>query len=86
MEDTILPDQSFAYRSQPLRITFKSIDYMVQLLDKEISNGSNEVRILLDGIVQTLIRTEGRWRFAETTENEAFAQAIWYAISLRYRL
>lgn len=86
MDDTILPDQTITFKSLPLRITYKELDYTIHILQKTVDSQTNEIRVLLDGIVQTLIREEGRWRFAETGENDAFAQAIWHAISLRYRL
>jgi hypothetical protein len=86
MDDTILPDQTIAFKSLPLRITYKELDYTIHILQKAIDSQTKEIRILLDGIVQTLIREEGHWRFAGTGENDAFAQAIWNAVSLRYRL
>lgn len=86
MDDIILPGQEFSFIGQPLRITFKEIDYQVKVLHKTVRKGDREVKILLDGVVQTLVYEEHRWRFGETTDNEDFAQAIWHAISLRYRL
>jgi hypothetical protein len=86
MEDTISPEQAFSYKSLPLRITFKEQDYNVHILQKDIGKHTAEIRILLDGIVQKLVGDGNHWRFSDTAENAGFAQAIWNAISLRYRL
>ncbi|WP_134091561.1 hypothetical protein [Olivibacter sp. XZL3] len=86
MEDTILPDETYAYKSQPLRVTFKNIDYEVRILNKDIKKTDTSVKILLDGIVQTLEKAPSHWRFSGSDDDPAFAQAIWHSISLRYRL
>ncbi|MEH6305901.1 hypothetical protein RYH73_09630 [Olivibacter sp. CPCC 100613] len=86
MEDTILPDETYSYKSQPLRVTFKNIDYEVRILSKEIKKTDTLVKILLDGMVQTLEKNSTHWHFSESEDDPAFAQAIWHSISLRYRL
>lgn len=87
MEDTVAAGQSFPYKSLPMRVTHKEVDYTVYLLQKTIEKGTREVRVLVDGKVHTLIRTgTNHWRFAEIADNAEFAQSIWNAISLRYRL
>ncbi|MGK9120457.1 hypothetical protein [Olivibacter jilunii] len=86
MEDTILPDETYFYKSQPLRVTFKNIDYEVRILNKDIKKTDTSVKILLDGIVQTLERSASQWYFSGSDNDPAFAQAIWHSISLRYRL
>lgn len=86
MDDIILADSTYSYKGQPLRITFKKLDYQIQILQKDITRETREIRLLLDGMVQMLIFDGNSWRFAETDDNTVFAQAIWNAISLRYRL
>lgn len=86
MEDTILPDETYAYKSQPLRVTFKNTDYEVRILNRDIKKTDTSIKILLDGIVQTLEKTAACWQFSGTDDDPAFAQAIWHSISLRYRL
>ncbi|MDN4011425.1 hypothetical protein QX233_03015 [Chryseobacterium gambrini] len=43
-----------------------------------------EFQILLDGLVQKLIKTNGKWHF-EHGEDQDFAEDIWREIALRYR-
>ncbi|QNL47988.1 hypothetical protein H8S90_14340 [Olivibacter sp. SDN3] len=86
MDDTVLTDSTYSYKGQPLRITFKKLDYQIQILHRNITRDTREIRILLDGIVQTLTFDGNRWCFAETEDNTDFAQAIWNAVCLRYRL
>lgn len=86
MEDTIGSELTHPYKSLPMRVTYKEQDYTVHLLQKEIDKTTREVRLLLDGIVQTIVCDGFRWRFDGDDGNADFAQAIWNSISLRYRL
>lgn len=86
MEDTIGSEQKHPYKSLPMRVTFKEQDYTLHLLEKNIGKSTREVRLLLDGMVQTITSDGLRWQFAGDDPNAGFAQAIWSCISLRYRL
>jgi len=84
MEDTIALLNN-PFNGQVFRITYKTRDFEIKVLKKEINKDLKEIEILLDGFVQKLIKSNGRWTF-EHGEDSEFAQDIWRAISLRYRL
>lgn len=86
MEDTV--DSRFYDRSkgQIFRITYKNRDFQVRLLKKELSKELTEIDLLLDGVVQKLIRKNNKWFFEHSDDDKEFANDIWRAISLRYRL
>lgn len=86
MDDTIIAGQPFPYKSLPLRITYRELDYQVYLLQKKMDRETTEFRILLDGMVLTLTGEGSSWRFSGTDADSEFAQAIWHVISLRFRL
>ncbi|ULT25981.1 hypothetical protein KUH03_03115 [Sphingobacterium sp. E70] len=50
--------------------------------DKE----ETELDILLDGLLQTLVKNKERWSFQQHELDQDLANHIWRAISLRYRL
>jgi hypothetical protein len=86
MEETIdilaqsnIPAQSF-------RITFKGQDFQIRILEKEIYKGISEISILLDGMVQKLIKSQNSWCFENSENDKDFANDIGRSISLRYRL
>lgn len=70
---------------QVFRITFKNRDFQIVLLEKDLAKNITEFQILLDGLVQKLINTNGKWHF-EHGEDQDFAEDIWRHIGLRYRL
>ena len=70
---------------QTFRITFKSIDFQIVILKRDLKKDQEELSILLDGLVQKLIKKNGKWHF-EHGEDQDFAEDIWRQISLRYRL
>jgi len=86
MEEPILTDQKPAYVSLPLRITFAGADHELRLLQKEVDRQANSLRIQLDNEPHILVNRGDGWRFEREGGNAAFAQAIWHAVSLRYRL
>ncbi|MGJ1325063.1 hypothetical protein ACR780_20470 [Sphingobacterium faecium] len=86
MEDTIdlrLYDQSLG---QIFRITYKNRDFQVRLLKKELTKELTELDLLLDGVVQKLVKKDNKWIFENSEADKEFAHDIWRAISLRYRL
>jgi len=86
MEEPILTEQKPAYIGLPLRITFAGTDHELRLLQKEVGRHAHSLRIQLDDEPHTLINPGDGWRFETEAGNAAFAQAIWHAVSLRYRL
>ncbi|WP_156167752.1 hypothetical protein [Sphingobacterium sp. Ag1] len=84
MHDTI---GQFAdhFNRQIFRITFKFRDFQVVLLKKDLLKDQTEFEILLDGLVQKLIKKNGKWSF-EHGEDQDLAEDIWRQIELRYRL
>ena len=86
MESPVLTEQKPAYISLPLRITFAGTDHELRLLQKEVDRHAERLDIQLDDEPHTLINAGDGWRFDGGEDNAAFAQAIWHAISLRYRL
>jgi len=71
---------------QSLRITYKGQDFQIRILDKELYKGMIEISILLDGMVQKLIRNKDIWHFENSDNDKDFANDIGRLISLRYRL
>jgi len=72
--------------AQSFRITYKSRDFQIRILEKELFKDINTISILLDGIVQKLIKNQGKWYFEKSNSDEEFANDIGRSISLRYRL
>ena len=73
------------FNRQTFRITFKSRDFQIKLLKKDLTKDQDEFEILLDGMVQKLLKKEGKWSF-EHGEDQDLAEDIWRQIALRYRL
>lgn len=86
MEEPILTEQKPTYISLPLRITFAGTDHELRLLQKEVDRQVQTLRIQLDDEPHTLVKLENGWCFEKGGGDAAFAQAIWHAVSLRYRL
>lgn len=86
MEEPILTEQPPPYIGLPLRITFAGADHELRLLEKEVGRQAKSLRIQLDDEPYTLVNPGDGWRFEREGGNAAFAQAIWHAVSLRYRL
>ncbi|GAA0881896.1 hypothetical protein GCM10009120_04920 [Sphingobacterium siyangense subsp. cladoniae] len=86
MDDTIKNRLHYLPRGQIFRITYKSQDFQIKLLQKGITKDVNEIDILLDGFVKKLIKIQDKWEFEGSDKNLDFAHNIWRAISLRYRL
>ena len=86
MEDTIDSKYFDPFKGQIFRITFKAQDYQVKLLKRDITKDQSEIDILLDGIIQKLIKKDGVWHFEHSSIDKGFAFEIWRAICLRYRL
>lgn len=86
MEEPILTEQRSAYIGLPLRITFAGTDHELRLLQKEVDRYTRHIRIQLDDEPYALINPGDGWRFERGEADPAIAQAIWNAISLRYRL
>lgn len=86
MESSVLTEQKPAYIGLPLRITFAGTDHELRLLQKEVDRQAERLEIQLDDEPHTLINTGTGWCFDGRADDAAFAQAIWHAISLRYRL
>lgn len=86
MEDTVdsrFYDQS---KGQIFRITYKNRDFHVKLLEKELSKELTKIDLLLDGVVQKLVKRNSKWFFEHSEDDKEFANDIWRSISLRYRL
>lgn len=73
------------FGKQTFRITFKTRDFQIVLLKKDLTKDQREFSVLLDGLVQKLIKKNGKWNF-EHGEDHDLAEEIWRAISLRYRI
>ncbi|GGG87831.1 hypothetical protein GCM10007415_22190 [Parapedobacter pyrenivorans] len=86
MEELISAEQKPAYIGLPLRITFAGSDHELRLLQKEVDRYAHTLRIRLDDEPHILVNSGDGWRFESGADNAAFAQAIWHAVSLRYRL
>ncbi len=86
MEDTIDSKLFDPFKGQIFRITYKSLDYQIKLLKRDIKKDEPDIDILLDGIVQKIIKKNGSWCFEDTDLDKDFAYEIWRVISLRYRL
>lgn len=63
MEDIIGLGNEITHKSQEFRLTYKGQDYQLFLLEKSLAKNSAEVKILLDGIVQKLVKREKGWFF-----------------------
>ncbi|MDR6525692.1 hypothetical protein J2787_001062 [Chryseobacterium rhizosphaerae] len=72
------------FNSQTFRVTYKSRDFQVKILKKEVRREVTEIEILLDGIIQKLVKNNNKWTFGHGQDPE-FANDIWRAISLRYK-
>ena len=86
MEETIDTLAQNSIPRQSIRITFKGQDFQIRILDKELYKGMTEISILLDGMVQKLVKIKERWRFENSENDRDFANDIGRLISLRYRL
>jgi hypothetical protein len=84
MEDTIGKSASL-FDKQTFRITFKAKDYTVVLLKTDLKKKLTENSVLLDGVVQNMIKKNNNWYF-DHGKDEDLANDIWRAISLRYRM
>lgn len=73
------------FNKQTFRITFKTRDFQIVLLKKDLTKDQQEFSVLLDGLVQTLTKRDGKWHFAHGEDND-LAEDIWRQIALRYRL
>lgn len=73
------------FNTQTFIITFKSRDFQIKLLKKDLTKDQDEFEILLDGMVQKLLKKEGKWSF-ELGEDQDLAEDICRQIALRYRL
>ncbi|RKO68369.1 hypothetical protein D7322_27520 [Sphingobacterium puteale] len=85
MEDTI-GQLNTAYKGQIFRITYQERDFQIQLLKKCPTKEETALDILLDGLLQTLVKNKERWSFQQHELDQDLANHIWRAISLRYRL
>ena len=88
MEDTIrqLNTAYKGYKGQIFRITYQERDFQIQLLKKCPTKEETALDILLDGLLQTLVKNKERWSFQQHELDPDLANHIWRAISLRYRL
>ncbi|OOG19660.1 hypothetical protein BWD42_07035 [Sphingobacterium sp. CZ-UAM] len=86
MEETIDTLAQNNIPRQSIRITFKGQDFQIRILDRELYKGMTEISILLDGMVQKLIKIKERWHFENSENDSDFANDIGRSISLRYRL
>ncbi|WP_278354102.1 MULTISPECIES: hypothetical protein [Bacteroidota] len=85
MKDTI--GSSFEHTTgQIFRITYKNRDFQLRLMRRGLARDVSEIDLLIDGVIHKLIKREGIWFFEKSDENRGFANDIWRAISLRYRL
>ncbi|MDQ1805079.1 hypothetical protein RAH57_13860 [Chryseobacterium sp. CKR4-1] len=73
------------FSKQVFRITFKTCDFQIVLLQKKLTKDQQEFQVLLDGLVQKLIKKSGKWYFNHG-EDQDHAADIWRQIALRYRL
>lgn len=86
MEDTISSRLNNSTSGQIFRITYKHRDLEITLLKKKLTKDVAEIEILLDGMIQKLVKTGSGWKFEGLDMDHEFANDIWKAISLRYRL
>ncbi|HWK56182.1 MAG TPA: hypothetical protein VNQ80_02515 [Parapedobacter sp.] len=86
MDEAIFTTQKPAFIGLPLRITFGGTDHELRLLQKEVGRHADYLEIRIDDEPHRLVNTGDGWRFDGGEDNAAFAQAIWHAVSLRYRL
>lgn len=86
MEEKIETRLNDPHEGQIFRIIYKIQDFQIKLLRKSITKEVAEIEILLDGLVQKLVKHNGKWEFEESDKDLDFAQNIWRAISLLYRL
>ncbi|WP_313492023.1 MULTISPECIES: hypothetical protein [Sphingobacterium] len=84
MQDTIGQYKEH-FNKQTFRITFKSCDFKIVLLKKELTKDQTEFEVLLDGMIQKLKKNNGKWQF-EHGKDQELAVEIWRQITLRYRL
>jgi len=73
------------FSKQIFRITFKTRDFQIVLLQKKLTKDQQEFSVLLDGLVQKLIKKNGKWHF-DHGQDQDLAEDIWRQIALRYRL
>lgn len=85
MEDTI-GSKFDRNTGQIFRITFKNRELEVILLKKSLTKNESEIEILLDGVIQRLVKINNEWHFEGVQADKELAKDIWGAISLRYRL
>lgn len=81
--DSILFDP---FKGQIFRITYKGKDYQVKILKRDIKKDQSEIEILLDGIIQKIIKKDNFWCFENMESDKELAYDIWRSISLRYRI
>lgn len=86
MEETIESLMMGNLIGQPFRITYKGSDFQVRISQKDLSKNTIEIAILLDGIIQTLMKDSNTWRFKSLALDKDFANDIYRSIALRYRL
>ncbi|WP_286801735.1 MULTISPECIES: hypothetical protein [Sphingobacterium] len=86
MEDTIDSMLFDPFKGQIFRITYKTQDYQIKLLKRNVEKNQLEIDILLDGIIQKIIKKNEMWCFENIDLDKDFAYQIWRTISLRYRL
>ena len=86
MEETIDTLEQNNIPRQSIRITFKGQDFQIRILHKELYKGMTEISILLDGMVQKLVKIKDKWHFENSENDRDFANDIGRLISLRYRL
>ncbi|WP_286850659.1 MULTISPECIES: hypothetical protein [Sphingobacterium] len=86
MEDIIGNKLNDPFTGQTFRITYRAQDFEIKLLKKVINKDQSSIDILLDGIVQRLVKRDNKWYFEDSSCDQSFANDIWRAISLRYRL
>ncbi|MFC3157082.1 hypothetical protein SAMN05443633_112120 [Chryseobacterium arachidis] len=84
MEDTIGLLEEY-FDKKKFRVTYKQQDYDIVLLKKDLIQGTSEINIFLDGVVQKLVKRDSRWSFDHGNDEE-LANDIWRVISLRYRI
>ena len=82
----MLTEEKPAYVSLPLRITVDGKDHELRLLQKEVDRHTRNIGVQLDDEPYTLVNPGDGWRFERGEADPAFAQAIWHAIALRYRM
>jgi len=74
---------------QVLRITFDNTDHTFEILNTTpVSKETEELQILLDGVIHTLICRNKRWlpKDSDDAISIGLVAAIGKAIALRYRI